>query len=1320
MTHEIDSIIKLVRSNTKESYKCVLNEANKPVKSIANFGLKKDQVAIKRDTGEYAGMSIKATEDIFPILTDRRIIKALKLLKAENIQGAISVLGIGKFITIHGIATLYYTLHYWLSNNANDIKIPTFISNEYQEIDDENLDNYIDTSRHDPVDGSFTIHSVGQSTSGNTVVPTEWLNKEFPNATALHKEMDKLDWRIGKPPVSYAIIYSIRIVDDKQTTYEEFIKNHDQKEQSKEIIYIHVSLHCSIFNSFKNVEEFLKSKKINSKNLQVISHEEIVILIDCEVLIKYTKTKILKQRINTKHIPENQHYERVGYLVSCLQKCIRRGSKNSELLLETIYKLNQAPPYNLPEQQYIRVSGSKQLVWRLFITTIEDSDLYEPNENQCSLLDLLCYTLACHYNTDLQFSDFLVNKIAYTALNIQYNTNLWPWRTGQEGKYDKKLGFTKNTEILDALKLALKVLPMMQGDNFLLNVSINYINDNKIKFKQLPDKSIKELLKLAVKIDQKETLAISNDMHCTPNLLIYVQGCLNYIPTEKESTKNLSKFIWDTQSSINIRENTAKKNNPNHLNKIIYHCQANMYSNYSPNTNIIFNNNKKKNKQELSTFISEPILGISRLAFLLVFGEEITLPGGIIISFTDDKEKPFKFKKRSDTKFIQDEKLINKYTDLLLKIYSKPIKKILPGLPGGYSWKNLDRSSNKDFVVNIQISKDAKNNYKFLMNDITVDTFNGLELINKDQPIILNTFDVYKNSQVIENDPSLEKIVSDALYVTDNYDTRGWDLLNILYARGNQLRKLLSTNLNNVPVLSWLNLLSPKALFKIPTKVWQNVYVRLLSGNSVVNIYQVDRGGKKLLGACDYIYEGCVLRIMLLLNVLYPLVVIPKTSNFMSFLIYQKRPEYVVMISTIKSLMTPSNIKTIVPVPAQIPKIITNLWDHQKLTRDTIYDGLVNKGKKGYGDAASVGSGKTLTTISIMTKLLSNNKVSSHNGFLVLVPNMRLIDTWTTEIKKHTTGFRIITQQSNGTWKVGNLIISNNKVEITINTIAITTLGRARDKPKDNSWILVIIDECLSVQNSGALQTEAAFRQIMLSQYGVIMLSATFFRARFDKLFFMLKMLQSGFPENRSYLSTIINEHVFCHVSESTRKWITTTNEFTLDTKTKLKYENVRTGKLSVEKKYQELLNIVITEFDINGAIKSLLVNANKEKRRCLIYARSKAEADNISKLEGISRYPEKKHKHIVVSYQEGTFGLNDLTDYDTIITRMNHLDIVIQQKGRLDRPGQKSTILHLNFILVANTVDEAWKLKFEMTNGFYTKYLLPLSDFYKLAIAQK
>ena len=121
---------------------------------------------------------------------------------------------------------------------------------------------------------------------------------------------------------------------------------------------------------------------------------------------------------------------------------------------------------------------------------------------------------------------------------------------------------------------------------------------------------------------------------------------------------------------------------------------------------------------------------------------------------------------------------------------------------------------------------------------------------------------------------------------------------------------------------------------------------------------------------------------------------------------------------------------------------------------------------------------------------------------------------------------------------------------------------------------------------------------------------------------------------------------------------------------------------------------------------------------KILIYTKSKIEADNISsKVINVGRYPDISKNHVVLSYTEGTFGLNNLVIFDTILTRPPNPDILPQMKGRLDRTGQKSEILYIEYIIIKNTIEEALLMRLEMANNFYNSYIMPLADFYKLAV---
>jgi hypothetical protein len=493
----------------------------------------------------------------------------------------------------------------------------------------------------------------------------------------------------------------------------------------------------------------------------------------------------------------------------------------------------------------------------------------------------------------------------------------------------------------------------------------------------------------------------------------------------------------------------------------------------------------------------------------------------------------------------------------------------------------------------------------------------------------------------------------------------------------------------------------------IDNVVFRDILVKLEShDDNQIIIGPVDRSGAKVQNSINYMYEGIQFRLLNLLSFLYPRAC--KISGIMKFTIHTMVPEFNNMINKIQTILNPKLNDKIIFVKDL--SIKTKLWDHQKHASDDIIYKIKTYDKKGFGDASNVGAGKTLTALSVFINVFNyqkESKVVSHYGFLVMLPTEKLYKTWTDEIDKHIDGFDYIIYNQNG--KYDGIIKPN--------TIFITTLGRMRDHPFYHPWSFVVIDECLSVQNKNALQTEESWRQIINSKFGVLMMSATFFRSRFDKLFYMLKMLRTGLPEDREYLDTILSTSITCSIPENQRKWITNTTKFKLTDKQQNTYDKIKCSDKTDDMKYSELIRFINKNVDYVKLFSDKLEKMKKNK--CLIYAKSKNEADKISELQNVTRYPDKTGQHVVVSYAEATYGLNDLVIYDTILTRVPEPDKLPQMKGRLDRPGQKSDTMNIEFILIENTLEDGWLLRLEMCNHFYKNYIMPLADFYKICIKQ-
>lgn len=344
-----------------------------------------------------------------------------------------------------------------------------------------------------------------------------------------------------------------------------------------------------------------------------------------------------------------------------------------------------------------------------------------------------------------------------------------------------------------------------------------------------------------------------------------------------------------------------------------------------------------------------------------------------------------------------------------------------------------------------------------------------------------------------------------------------------------------------------------------------------------------------------------------------------------------------------------------------------------------------------------------------------------------MLPSIQLIKTWTDEITKHTSGFDTYVQEANG-----DLVhhLDKNKVKkkitdvvIRSHTLFITTMGRIRDHPIQHPWILVVIDECLSVQNKEALQTEEAWRQSCYSEYGVVMLSATFFRSRFDKMLYMIKMLKTGLPEEKDYLDAILNESIVSNITESDRSWTIETSKIELDKNQRINYERVYrdNSHKGSERLYIALNQYIHESVDYVQMFYDQLKVLEKAKKRVLIFTKSKDEATKLveSKLnqsKKITRYPE-KGEHCVLSFVEGTYGLNDLIIYDTILMRPPEPDKLPQIKGRIDRPGQLSKKLSIQYLILKDTIEEASLIRLELCNSFYNNYLMPLAKFYDMAV---
>jgi hypothetical protein len=1268
---------KKILTETMKSYQARLDEAGKPYNNVANFGLDIGQISYVRRNGEYHNFRVKALEVIKPLLTHHRIARAVKALSTNDIHTAISILTINEEVKQYGINLLYTILHNWLKRVGFDI-YPEYEHKATIKLPQKIID-WINTDIHAELKGKLEVVGIGSSLKGNSVVPESWLGKIFESGIKLHSEMNTLDWRKGKPVVRFCAVYGMSILDiHTWTSYNDDILGYSPQIGFM-IAYDGVKMKTRYCKFSTNLDyiKWAQGKKLKKFLLHDLSDAtQIIICADYDNIVdKYSKYSAC---------------ESIGVLVSRLQKCIRRGIGCNKLIDGIVTNLAYARPYNMPDLQFLKVSGSRQLLWRLFITTFEDSTPYRSAGNkECLGLDnIFGLAMLTQADPSIVLQSCIVKMIIKTALHIQANTTYWNWRVGKVIDVPNK--YNTKDELLDTISIALRTMPMMKADKRLMAMSYDIIKNKKIKIDKLP----KLPSELDTHNDDKiiEVAILSSfDMHCIPSIIIELQASIRNLPHKKYMTKSISSLIWELSSKINVRYTSQYKKTTDDdivLNELRQIQRYYWKKNYESNVKIA-NFVIKNAKVDIIESDDVPNY-LSRLAFLIMFGKKVRFSNPsreVIVAGTKDQICKVKKPSKDQYSYLsgkEREKGEQRYIEYMNK--KNKHRMVLDNPPIGFKWKHK--------IIDVYVENDKKNIY-FHANKIKMKPFDGKDMLEK----LPNVVDVELPKDYVD-------IVRPLFYDYQmNFDESIY-VLNRLARDISGARKKAGDN----RTFDW-EVYSDR----IPSVVWKHMLAKIYNSyNDVVQIGPVDRQGKKVNESISYVYEGSLWRLFNVMAMLYPRVIIP--SGTLRFKIRKDKLEYISFLNKISNLAFANDDAHIT---LTLPKIKTKLWDHQKQTSNRIVHGFTIEQRNGFGDASHVGAGKTLTALSAITKLMKynvDNKIKQYKGSLILLPTTKLYLTWTNEIIKHTAGFDIIIQNHDGI-----LMRDGKKIPvdgIRFNTIVITTLGRMRDHPFYVSWLVVIIDECLSVQNKEALQTEEAWRQVICSQYGCVLMSATFFRSRFDKMFYMLKMLRSGLPEIKEYLDTILSECMICNIPENTRIWKTNTTRYILNDTVRNKYEQIKQKNIASDKLYNLLEALLYKYVDyveiFTDKIKQL------KNHRILIYARSKAEADLIANgIDCVTRYPDKSGDHVVVSYAEGTFGLNDLVIYDVILTRPPQPDKLPQMKGRLDRPGQEKELLRLEYVLIKDTIEEAWLIRLEMANTFYKNHIMPLADFYDIAIGK-
>ena len=552
-------------------------------------------------------------------------------------------------------------------------------------------------------------------------------------------------------------------------------------------------------------------------------------------------------------------------------------------------------------------------------------------------------------------------------------------------------------------------------------------------------------------------------------------------------------------------------------------------------------------------------------------------------------------------------------------------------------------------------------------------------------------------------------------------------------------------------VADWLPLVEA-GRSSVSKQVWRDVLLTITTrAADVIEVAPVNRFGGSAKQAVRPMSEGTVLRIVYALEALYPSVFV--RVSCLKWSLIPSGAAFVHCLNCLDCLARHSSSTAAAAAEGLVPRdmmpeIATELWPHQREASDRVLQGI-KAGKLGFADASAVGSGKTLTALSTICAVgehLAAQGVARH-GSLVLVPVNELVSEWVREAMQHTRNLHVIEQRANGklfsaTYKRGNPPIDRS-------CLVISTLARVREHSFSRAaWDFVVIDECLSVQNDTALQTAEAWRQVEASRCGVLLLSATFFRSSYQKLFYMIRMLRSPLPREQCFLTTTLVEHIVCYVPRNRRSWKLAFEAVALDAKTAQSYEASlsnfqRKAPADQDQRslYVSLKQLLAAHYEpetLPHAVAAAAVRLLAKGRRPLIFANTEKELlrildvmPNARRWQGRPRVdgsgagaavPKAHGRHtpsaLVVTIHAAAQGLNLQHEADCIICRPQPGDRLEQMKGRIDRPGQARKDLDLIVLMAQGTVEEAEAANIRLCGTFFRHYISPHSrQFEQIAI---
>ncbi|CAK9114870.1 unnamed protein product [Durusdinium trenchii] len=192
--------------------------------------------------------------------------------------------------------------------------------------------------------------------------------------------------------------------------------------------------------------------------------------------------------------------------------------------------------------------------------------------------------------------------------------------------------------------------------------------------------------------------------------------------------------------------------------------------------------------------------------------------------------------------------------------------------------------------------------------------------------------------------------------------------------------------------------------------------------------------------------------------------------------------------------------------------------------------------------------------------------------------------------------------------------------------------------PFSCTWLLVIADECLALQNTDSLQCAASWRLVSRALYGGHFISGTMFRKHYSDLLDMLKMLRSSIPLRAEFVQAYFAAYLISYVRPQ-RSWSTELVPLSIPASVQASYSEVLDecrgrGAQNFVKVLARMRCLLSTSLQqdalpLSQAVWTTVQKLRAEGRRPLVFASTEREAEALVRHIACARRFRRSHpKH--------------------------------------------------------------------------------------------